>query len=384
MNPLRDNPAARDVPEDCPKGSRQWVLWEGVRVPLVRDAGGVWRMRSRSRRFRVDLCLGTPSLTHAKARAREELAKGVGTSSTPASKGTIQQVADVYLATPKRTADSVATTNVSRLRTIVRTVHGKELKQVPISALTASLWTEYQRARLAAEKLPLEYSRRHRVNHSINAAVRAARCLTMRRMRPAYAAAGIQIPQDADIVTWLPEPILTKPQAQDPEMVDAWAALRDDDPALWVVIGLARFAGLRREEILQARGKWIVRSGDLVQVELRDRPEDGVQTKTGIPYLAPIINQDLAAYCLTVQQDDFLVRPDTTDRDRWIERTPQAWVRPFVGDVQKPLHRLRGLYATDLQARTRDAVAAALAGRRAAADALGHTSTDVTERHYLL
>ena len=51
--------------------------------------------------------------------------------------------------------------------------------------------------------------------------------------------------------------------------------------------------------------------------------------------------------------------------------------------ARKPLHRLRGLYADELARLTADAVAARLAGVRAASESLGHTTTATTERHYL-
>lgn len=51
--------------------------------------------------------------------------------------------------------------------------------------------------------------------------------------------------------------------------------------------------------------------------------------------------------------------------------------------AKKPLHRLRGLYADEVARLTQDAVAARLAGVKAAASALGHTNTATTERSYL-
>ena len=121
----------------------------------------------------------------------------------------------------------------------------------------------------------------------------------------------------------------------------------------------------------------------VVSVELRDRPEDRYQTKTGRPYFAPILDADLAAVLSSIKPEQLVVDPEGVARGYWFITVPQQWCRPYVSDVQKPLHRLRGLYAVDLRIRTRDAVAAALAGTKAASAALGHTSTEMTERHYL-
>jgi hypothetical protein len=47
------------------------------------------------------------------------------------------------------------------------------------------------------------------------------------------------------------------------------------------------------------------------------------------------------------------------------------------------LHRLRGLYADQIKRETESAILARQAGIAAASAALGHTTTDTTERHYL-
>ena len=82
------------------------------------------------------------------------LEAGRGTSTKSASRGTIQQLVDIYFASPRRSSLVVAKGNVSRLRTIVRLVHGKDMQDVPIAALSAKLWSEYQHLRLASPALP--------------------------------------------------------------------------------------------------------------------------------------------------------------------------------------------------------------------------------------
>lgn len=360
--------------------ARKFVVWRGIKVPLVQDNGGVYRIRARSKTLQVDLCLDTKNENQAKTRAKEALERGEGRKST-ASKGTLEEVAECYLSLPKRTSPTVAESNVARLRTVCRLTNGTELKEIPIARASARLWTDYQRKRLEVIGHPLDYSRRIRENIGINAAVRAARCLFIRRLRPAYKEHGISLADDADIVTWLPEPAMTKPQTDDAGMIAAWMELPQD--ALWFAIGLARFAGLRRSEILNARRSWIIERAGVVAVELCDRPEDGWQTKTGKPYMARVIDPVFASALLAVPGGQFIVRPTEPDRRRWVERVPQAWARPFVGDVIKPLHRLRGAYADAVAAITSDAVTARLAGVKAAQEALGHTSSAVTERHYL-
>jgi integrase len=367
---------ARKLPEIA----RKFVVWEGRKIPLIRERG-IWRLRSRTKHLRLDVSLGVGTEPAARTRAKELLSSGIIKESQP-GRGTAEEIATIYLATPKRTAAVTAKANVSRFRAVVQTVHGKSLTEFPVASITAKLWTDFQSARLAALGETLDYSKRRRENIGLNAIVRAARCLFIRRLRPAYEAAGVRVPADADTVTWLPEPILVKPPADDAGLVAAWRALPRD--GLYFAIGLARFAGLRRDEILHCRREWIVDAAGAVTVELRDRLDQGWQTKTGLPYSAPVIDPEFAAALLAVPAGSFVVQPDTTDRARWIERGPQAWCRTFVGqEVIKPLHRLRALYATALQERTRAAVLASLAGAEAAQHALGHTTQRTTRRHYL-
>lgn len=363
--------------------ARKFVIWKGRKVPLVRDNGGLWRLRSRSKYLNVDISTGTVNETTARQVARRLLDEGVATENPkrgPAG-ASLQTLVDVYLATPKRVAKVSAASNVNRLAKIVRLVYGKRLDEVKVKEATAELWQKYQSARYAALGRTLDYTQRIPENAGINAAVRAARSVFIHRLRPAYERAGLAVPEDADNVTWLPEPILVRPPADDAGLVAAW--LEREQDALWFVVGLARFAGMRLAEIGACRREWIAETAGVVSVEMRDRPAEGFQHKVGRPYLAPVLHPVLAA-ALVACPPGLIVNPSAPARLKWLDVVPQQWARQFVGpEVRKPVHRLRGLYATDLADRTRLAVAAQLAGEQAAASALGHTSPETTRRHYL-
>ena len=193
---------------------------------------------------------------------------------------------------------------------------------------------------------------------------------------------GLGVNADAARSTLLPEPWLPPPAVDEAALLSAWRELQSGSP-LWLALGLARFAGLRRDEISAMQRGWIVQRGSTVLVELRDRPEDGWWTKTGKPYLAPVIDGDLAAALIAAPPGAIIQTPPDITRDVWFLRTPQRWLKARGITAHKPLHRLRGLYADDVARVTADAVAARLAGVSAAQAALGHTSSDTTERHYL-
>src|SRR5512140_2615052 len=103
--------------------ARKFVVWRGIKGPLMQDNGGVYRIRARSKTLQVDLCLNTKNENQAKTRAKEALERGEGRKTT-ASRGTLEEVAECYLELPKRTAPKVAESNVARLRTLCRYVYG--------------------------------------------------------------------------------------------------------------------------------------------------------------------------------------------------------------------------------------------------------------------
>jgi len=89
------------------------------------------------------------------------------------------------------------------------------------------------------------------------------------------------MPPGLTAVDWLPVLRSPPPPAEDSKLVKAWRKLPRS--ALWLAIGLARFAGLRRSEIEAATGEWIIERDGQAFVDLRDR-EGEFLTKTGRPY----------------------------------------------------------------------------------------------------
>jgi integrase len=286
----------------------------------------------------------------------------------------------VYLDTPKRVSERAARSNVSRLRTIVGVALGKNLSEASAVSVGPSLWADYFRAALKQYDRKLDYTTRAAENIRLNAAVRAARSLFLQKYAKAYAEHWIYLNADASDVTLLPEPWLPRSEADDAALLKVWPTWRKSDPALWLAVGLARFAGLRRDEIRHCRRGWIEEREGAVVVSMRDRPDEKWQTKTGRPYRALVLNEDLAALLLASPADTVFL-PDATDK--WFAVYVCPILRPFTGTANKPLHRLRGLYADQLTRETEAAILAKRAGLAAAQEGLGHTTARTTEKHYL-
>lgn len=371
-------------PTDAPRRSAS-VKFAGREYPLLLEREG-WRLRSRSKSHPADFRTGSTNLADAKRLAKEWLERRANDPiRSRKGGGTLEALAKIYEKAPKRTQAHVAKDNISRLRSIVRVVFGKELAEVTCRQIGAEFWAEYQRRSHESRGLAYDLATRYRENIAINAAVRAARCLFLPALRPYYREAGLDVRADADQAVILPEPYVPPAGVDDQEIVRQWRALKHG--ALWLVIGLARFAGLRRDEIEAIRGDWIrkTKKGATV-IELRDRPEHGWWTKTGKPYTAQVIDPDLSTYLLAAAEFDpegHVVKDVGDDRERWFERDPQAWLRALGVKARQPLHRLRGLYADAIRELTEEAVEIRLAGIKAAQKNLGHTSSETTERSYL-
>lgn len=209
----------------------------------------------------------------------------------------------------------------------------------------------------------------------------------MEKLRPLYEDHGISIPEDIDNVQMLPEMRVPKaPVAK--SLLLAWRRLYRVDKALWLTIGLARCAGLRRDEIEHITRAWIVadKSGAVV-IDVRDRPEESYAHKTGEAYRAVVLCKRLARELVACEKG-LIVRPNLKpglrkiSRHRWFERYPQAWLKPFTGNARQPLHRLRGLYADDVRRRTEALLLAQQAAKKEASRNLGHTGTKTAEKHY--
>jgi hypothetical protein len=379
MKKERGNLKGATSARKSPKFARKFLLFEGRKYSMVLERG-IWRVRSRAKSHPASFSTGSPEFASAKIIAADMLGKA--TTEKRRTKETLEDLAAVYLDLPKRCSQKVAELNVGRLRAVVRTAWAKDLAAVKIHQAGPKLWRDYMAKRQALESGKLDLATRRPENAAINAAVRMACSLFIERLRPAYTERGIHIAADATVVQWLPEMHAPPPAADGAGLLQAWAKLEATNKPLWLAIGLARFAGLRRSEIEHCQGCWIIEEDGTVFVELRDRP--GLYlTKTGRIYRAAVIHPGLADALRAVEPGAYVVEPGAVDRHKWFESAPAEWSRSFTGDARKPLHRLRGLYADDIRKLSEDAMTARLAAIRAASQALGHTSTATTVDHYL-
>ena len=354
--------------------AHSFILHEGRRYPLSFIENRGWRLRSRSKSSPVDVLLGHGPEKWAKARAREILTTSA--HKPKACNGTLKDLVAAYEGMPKRAGVDAARIAIYRLTSCVRLVYGRELDAVKVAEIGAAFWLKYTAKRQGREVADLAT---RRVDASaINAAMRQAASIFIPRLRPSFTEAGFQIREDATVIQWLPAITMDKPAVTD-GMEKAW--LKMERGPLWLALGLARYAGLRRDEIEHVSASWIQVEGAATYIVLQDRPAENWLSKTGRKYRALVIQPELAA-TLRACSTGYIVQPASVDRSKWFAMAPQKWMRDHT-TARQPLHRLRGLYADHVARLTSDAITARLAGIQAASDSLGHTSTATTTKHYL-
>lgn len=370
--------SARKSPVTGKETRSSFTTWEGRRIPLHREPSGIWRMRSRSKSLSIDCSLDTTDLTTAKTNARDELSKRGPVHRVT---GTLADVIRVYKSIPKKCSRKAESTNVNSITRIAREAWGKAPEQVKVADIPA-MFPAFTAVRQGLRQP--DYHTRRRINITINSTMRQAQGLFVKRLHHEYRRAGVTLPPDVGAITWLPETQLIPEDADDTALQKAWADLRHENISMWVAVGLARFAGLRKNEIEQCLGSWIVKRGGAAAVLLMDRDDEAgrptFRSKTGRIYYAVVINPELAAYLESLPKTARVIGDQNKE---WMTRHVQSWIRPFTGAAKKPLHRLRGLYADQIKQEQEEAFLARQAGVRAASAALGHTNTKTTEEHYL-
>jgi hypothetical protein len=372
-------PIAHALPTGKPARSREVVTFEGVNYPLVLELGKGWRMRSRSIHRRVDYFTGTLNKAVARRLCLAHLAELKTGKPRPTTR-TLEDVVACYHTMAKRAGMATEKLNIRSLRQVVQAVTGKDLRHYYLHDLGPDLWAKYQAIKQGLPRVDL--SIRRAAHTSINTTVRAAVSMFIPKLRPGYERAGLTIPTNTCSVQWL-QTLKRRPAGfREAEMLDAWAGLTDQR-ALWFAVALARFAGLRKEEIGGCRGGWLVRHDGVWCLEIRDRESEGWYTKTGAHYFAMITHPALIEALQAVPPDDLVIGA-ISNRTNWLDRGPQQWLRPFMGtreEIYRPLHRLRAAYLASIQREALIEMQQA-ATRKASAQA-GHTQTTTTSRHYL-
>lgn len=150
-------------------------------------------------------------------------------------------------------------------------------------------------------------------------------------------------------------------------------------PELWLVHALAKFAGLRNDEICEVRPEWFVRApwGQVFLGVLR-RPYFEPKQSEGFVPIHSAVAALLSPFVKDLKPTDYLVLPKgtVTDRANLVNRTHAAFMRRFLPADQfaKAGYELRRWAAQIFELRH---------GKDAAENFLRHKRAGVAAAHYL-
>lgn len=265
--------------------------------------------------------------------------------------------------------------NVQALWRVVGLALGTDdVESVRANQLTSALVDDWRRARYAA--LGLQYGRdvNLRVNYSLNSEWTAARAVFSRPAKRLYRKQGLKLPQLDDFleVSRLKEekPGFAEIQAEVMKRMDAdAAALYDTNPRVAVVYELARYVGLRSDEILGCRVHWLERAGNDWELvikyrdPLRGEPEEWKPKAKArrVPVADERVQRWLNALEHKAGSKEYLVQGATkTERKDVVERLACAWVAQYIPERTKRLHELRKQCATEVSLKMGSPIAGAL------------------------
>lgn len=261
---------------------------------------------------------------------------------------------------------------------------GKQVEEMRADVLTRKLvldWREERRKRDGAEPDDLHF------NACLNTELRKAQCVFSKRAR-ADVFRKLRLPELSGFldVANLPEPKrqwTPIPAAVLEEMDRDAAELKDTDPQLWVIYELARYGGLRSEEIQSIRRHWLEPRGKdfLIAIVQRDGRRDpskaGFRPKSRdrrVPIAGARVKSWLKALGDRGKHDLLIQARTETERMELIQRTACAWVAKYIPERTMRLHELRKQAGSEIATRENSVAAAA--------EFLGDTIA-VAERHYV-
>lgn len=294
----------------------------------------------------------------------------------------LEAVAQAYLvwAVGAKLRPRTATANVLALRRIVRTVLGKELRDVRADALKPSLLADYQAQAIAAAR-PFGPGALNRALNSTHSNARQARSLFAARPVQRGAYRDLQLP---DVGQWLsysldrgktakPVPASSVLLARTRQVA---RAMRTRKPSHWIALMLAANLGMRRSEILAAQWDWATVSASrdgasLVNVSIGGSEDYESKGTRRVVQIDPALWASLVA----VRQDAGPhMLPGGTDARERIVRNLARLLRAIGWTQRKPIHELRRQFGIQVADRW---------GVLAAKDQLGHSDLRTTTTSYV-
>lgn len=359
---------------------------------------GVWHFKKVIRRVETRISLGTRDKELAKAKRdgmeRKAIAgelAAIKAASVRRVTSTIGEACAAYENGIAGASDGIEPTtvraNVNALKAFVRWARGSaagrneelNVEAVSLEELTAENANRFKVHYLApAGEDRVALAARRRGAESV---LRQARSMFSDQARSLYG--KLVLP---DLAAWRTATLMkvedrvhmTIEERTRGAMHEAITALREERPQLWLIHTLTKVAGLRNEELCQARVEWFQRAPwGQVFLSVVTRPYFEPKGSEGHVPIAQEVARELHAFVKDKQPEDFLIQaPHPTARKNLVNLEHAQWIRAYLPAARfaKAGYELRRLGAQVMENRY---------GREAAAAFLRHAPKGVAERHYL-
>lgn len=360
--------------------------------------GRIWYFKKTGQGRVVWQSLGTSDVELAKAKRNEREQLALADEWTKIKEKGVRRlsatVGDVLAAYEKgikgaadRIEDATATANANALRSYVRWVHGKPgtrnetvcVDAQPLEGFTPAQVMKFRQNYLTLEgedRMALEARRRGAAS-----VLRQARSVFSERAMLLYSTLAMP-----DLAAWKSASQIeaearvhvTIENKARVAMHQAITELRATNPQLWLVHTLTKVAGLRNDELCQARAEWFQRAPwGQVFLSVINRSYFSPKGSEGHIPISMEVAKELYDFVKDKQPLDFLVTaPHGTAREDIVNREHANWIRQFLprGMFAKAGYELRRMAAQAIEKRY---------VREAAEAFLRHKPKSVAERHYL-
>ena len=349
------------------------------------ERNGVWYFQKTYRGKRYFLSTGQTSLPLARkkrdyfdAKIREGDVTALTAARMKRSVGTLGEVVREYQRVCQDRGEprpNTITNNVNALGRLVRDATGKQLNGQPASILDKNLLTTYRRAKLD-ERGDTPSTRR-----SILSTVTQARSLFTRELVQDY---DLELPdltefREYSLGRYPSKDVPLPPLALRLTLMRAARRLWLDRDPRYLVYVMARYLGMRSEEMVCARWSWIEEHMGARRMALRDRPEEDYKIKgvrAGNVPIHPAVLRRLMAY--RKPYSEYILPGDTRNKRHTLVgrsfaefMTDQGWDQI---ETTKRAHELRRLYGSAVFVKY---------GKEECWMWMRHCSFSTTEKNYL-
>lgn len=282
--------------------------------------------------------------------------------------------ANIVLESKGKTSHTTAVRNSQALMRLLKLgCDCEDPKQLRATVLTETTLDAWRAARYRNDGLDYLKDINLRLNYALNSEYTAAKSVFSKNGIKIYKKLGLKLPEldgfclsghlkdEAPKFEKIPADILDKMDA-------AAVKMKEIRPRIAVVYEMARFAGMRSDEIQNCRAHWFVFDGDKCKLDIRyrdPRTEPEEYHPKASPRRVPVDPDRVKGWfdllgIIPGSQTLLIDGRTVTERREIVERETNGLIAAFLPDRKKRLHELRKQAGTEVSERAGNPIAGAL------------------------